>query len=241
MQEILLVNPARRPSKRRKSTKRASPAQLRARAKFAAAARARSKKGAAVMSNPKRRTRRAKRSVAVRHRNPIRHANPKRRTHRRRRNPIGGDLRATSLLKGALVGALGATAVNTVLGQVSGMLPATLTTGNMAYLTRLGAALGLAALAGKMGAKRAMVAQMAEGSMTVTLHDAIVSLSGGMGMQLGGMRGLGVYMPGRGAQAVPHASGNPARLAGMGAYMTGKGAPGVALPVRTGGMRGFNR
>lgn len=226
MQEIMLVNPARRPTKRRKA---ASPAQKRARAAFAAASRARSK--GAVMANPrKRRTRkhakRASNPVAhhrvhhrARRRNPI-HA-------RRRRNPIAGA-KPMSLLTPALIGALGATAVNTILAQVSGSLPATLTTGNMKYVTSIAAALGLAMFASKAGTKHAMLLQMAEGSLTVTLHQAIVDLSGGMGMTLSG-RGMGVYMPGRGAQAVPSAQGNPAQLAGMGAYLTGNGSPAAAI------------
>src|SRR5208282_3429778 len=146
MQEILLVNPARRPSKRSKSAKRASPAQLRARAKFAAAARARSKKGAAVMSNPKRRTSRhtAKRTALRANPAPRTHHAKKRVHHRRRRNPIGGSTKPMSLLTPALIGALGATTVNTVLAQLSSFLPASLVTGNMSYITRIAASLGLA-------------------------------------------------------------------------------------------------
>lgn len=250
MQEILLVNPARRPSKRRKSNP--SPAQIRARKKFAAAARARAK-GATVMANPKRRRRNpAKRKVHARSRNPARvihHHAPKRRHHaRRRRNPIGMNStgKPMSIVTPALVGALGATAVNTVLNQFGSMLPASMTTGNMMYVTRSLAALGLAAIAGKAGSKRAAVMQMAEGALTVTLHDAIVNLSGGMGMSLSGM---GVYMPGRGAQQVPTAFGRPAMaMNGMNAYLTGQGSPQAAMQAarqralaeRPKKMSGFN-
>ena len=128
MSEILLINPKKRPSKRAKAP---SPAQKRARAKFAAAARARSK--GAVMANPKRRTRRksARRTTArkanpsrVRYVTRARKANPARRT-RRRRNPIGLNAsKPLQLLTPALVGALGATAVNTALGYVLPSLPA---------------------------------------------------------------------------------------------------------------------
>jgi hypothetical protein len=131
-----------------------------------------------------------------------------------------------SILTPALVGALGATAVNTVLGQLGSIIPASMMTGTMSYATRVIASMGLAMISKHAGSKRAMVLQMAEGSATVAIHDAIVSLSGGFGMQLGGM---GVYMPGAGAQNVPTAYGRPARqLSGMNAYLTGNGSPQAA-------------
>jgi hypothetical protein len=231
MAEILLVNPARRPSKRRVK-KAASPAQKRARAKFAAMSRARAK-GATVMANPKRRRRNpAKRKVRarVRHRNPAPVVRSRARRHsaRRRRNPIGmnGTGKPLSLLTPALVGALGATAVNTIYSNIASALPASLTTGTMVYATRAALSLGLAMLAPHAGSKKAAVLQAAEGSLTVTLHDAIVALSGGMGMALSG---VGVYMPGR-SQQVPRAAGRPAvQMSGMGAYISGSGSPQAAM------------
>jgi hypothetical protein len=227
MQEILLVNPKRRPSKRRKA---ASPAQKRARAAFAARSRSRSK-GTTVMANPRRR--RAKRTTArkanpsrVRYVTRARKSNP-----RRRRNPLREATgKPLSLLTPALVGALGATAVNTLLSYITPSLPATLTsTPNMMYLTQLAAGLGLAFVAPHAGSKRNMIMQMAEGSLTVTLHSAIVGLSGGMGMTLSGrgrMNGMGVYMPGK--MAVPTANG----LNGMGAYLTGSGSPAAQIQAQ---------
>lgn len=181
------------------------------------------------MSNPKRRRRNpAKRKVRARvHRNPA----PVVRPRARRRNPIGMNSsgKPFSLLTPALVGALGATAVNTVYNNVAGMLPASFTTGNMAFLSRAALSLGLAMVAPHAGSKKAAVLQMAEGSLTVTLHDAIVALSGGMGMTLGGM---GVYMPGR-IQQTPRAGGRPAvQLNGMNAYLTGNGSPQAAVQAQ---------
>lgn len=242
MQELLIVNPAKRPSKRRKSTKAASPAQKRARAAFAAMARARSKNPA------KRRTRSAKRArtTGVTIMSNPRKRHTKRRTVRaraRRRNPISvGRLKPMSLLTPALMGAVGAVAVNTILGKLP--LPASATTGNMKYITQATAAMLLAVVGSKMGGKSAMMAQMAEGSLTVTLHQAIVDLASGAGMNLSGVSGMGYYLPGRTA-VMPSRSSNPAQMAGMGRYLTGPGAgqgtPGLTQSIqnRARGMRGF--
>jgi len=234
MQELLIVNPARRPAKRRKA---ASPAQKRARAAFAARARARS-------TAPKRRKARRTTSLSVMH-NPIR----KRRTHakavhrRRRHNPISlrsATSKPMALIAPALMGAIGATAVNTILAKLP--IPATAMTGKMKYVTQGIAAIALGMIASKVGVKGATAARMAEGSLTVTLHQAIVDIAGGMGMNLSG---VGYYMPGYGAgQAVPSASGSPAQLAGVGAYITGRGAPSNVVPMAANagrGLRGFSR
>lgn len=237
MAEILLVNPSRRPSKRKSNP---SPAQKRARAKFAAMARAKSK-GASMSTAKRRRRNPAKRKVRakIRHRNPTPIVRSRARRHARRRNPIGMNStgKPLSLLTPAFVGALGATAVNTLYSNIATALPVAMTTGNMVYATRAGLSLALAMLAPHAGSKKAAVLQMAEGSLTVVMHDAIVNLSGGMGMALNGM---GVYMPGR-VQRPPSASGRPGvQMNGMGAYLTGSGAPAPrqVLPVaRKSGMR----
>lgn len=233
MQELLIVNPARRPSKRRKSTKRASPAQRRARAAFAAAARARS-------SNPKKRRarRRAAPAISVM-------SNPRRRRrsvarkvhHRRRRNPLHiGSVKPMSILTPALMGALGGVAVNTILGKLP--IPASMMTGRMRYVTQAGAALALAVLGSKLGKSR-YTTQMAEGSLTITLHQAIVDLASGAGMNLSGM---GYYLPGYrpGAVPSPHANAGMMAMNGMGKYVSGPGSRNVvpmAAPRQA--MRGF--
>lgn len=252
MQELLLVNPAKRPAKRRKTRKAASPAQKRARAAFAAAARARSK-GVSVMANPRkrRRTKRTARRTVARARNPAprAYARKRRTVSRRRRNPIGTE-KPMQLITPAIIGAVGATVVNTLMAQIAPMLPASLTgSQNAQYLVNAAAALGLAMLAPHAGSKKQMVLQMAEGSLTVTLHSAIVSNTGGLGMTLSGYRKggrMGMYMPGMGAQAVPNAGGNPAQLAGMNAYLTGQGSPQARVQAarqvamaNKGSMKGF--
>lgn len=183
MQELLLVNPR----KRAKSRKHRTAAQKAATRRLVAMNKGRS-------ANPKRRKSAKRRVRRVAHA-AVRHHNPApRRTHRRarRRNPISLS-KPMGILHPALIGALGATAVNTVFSQVGGMLPTVLTTGNAAYLTKGVLAFGLAMISDKLGMKGAMVNQMAEGSLTVTLHDAILSLANSAGITQ--LSGMGAYMP----------------------------------------------
>lgn len=221
MSEILLVNP-----RRRKSRKTRSAAQKRATAKMLAANRAR-------RGGSKRRRKNPAPLSAVMH-NPRR----KRRASSRRRNPIslrrmvsgGASLAPMKLISSALVGAAGATAVNTIMARLP--IPVTLMTGRTRYLTQGAAAILLGIVANKVKiVGSGTAAKMAEGSLTVTLHDAIKDVAAGFGMNLGGM---GYYLPGRGVQAVPSASGNPAPR--LGEYMTGPGSPAsvVAMPRRAG-------
>lgn len=111
MAEMLLLNPRKRRARRAKRRGNPSPAQLRARAKFAAMARARSGKR--------------------RQRNPIGLARVRRaarRVYRRRRNPIalpsmGG---ITQALKNAAVMGGGAIAVDYLYAQLERVMPANL-------------------------------------------------------------------------------------------------------------------
>lgn len=132
-----------------------------------------------------------------------------------------------AMITPALMGALGATAVNTILSKLP--VPAAAMTGRMRYVTQAMAAIALSTVASKIGMKGSMAAQMAEGSLTVTLHQAITDIAGGMGMNLSGM---GYYLPGIGARsAIPSTAANPAQMAmrGVGKYMTGPGAKGSML------------
>lgn len=174
------------------------------------------------MSNPKRRRRNpAKRRT--RRSNPRAittvSRNPARRRHHRRRNPIGvGGRKPGELLMPALVGALGAAGVNTLLANLGSALPASLLAGNMQFITRAVLSIGVGMIGRKSGRSN-IWQQAAEGSLTVTFHDAIVSLGGGS------LAGMGAYMPGRTAQVVPVAGQRPAQqLNGMGAYLTGTGS-----------------
>lgn len=228
MPQILLVNP-----RKRRGRKTRSAAQRAATAKMLAANRRRrnpkSRKSAKRRRNPA--------PLTVMHKaNPIRR---KRRASARRRNPIsfrrimsggGSGTGVSTMLKNAALGAVGATAINTAIGRLP--LPASLMVGRVSYLTRAGVAIGLGILAEKtrlLGA--GTLAKMVEGSLTVTLYDAIRAEAAAAGVNLGGM---GYYLPGRGASAVPSASGNATPRLGM--YATGPGANVMPMPQR--GMAG---
>lgn len=172
---LLVGNPARRTA-RRKSSKAPSAAQLRARAKFAAMARATKRRTAVsttLRSNPvKRRRHVAKQTPAVSRR-------------RVRRNPISSaSLRnVTALLKTSAVGAAGAIGVDVLMGFVQGYLPAAVATpndssGGINYSYY--AAKGALAVVASMGAAKIIGApkavRIAEGSMTVTLHGLMARL-----------------------------------------------------------------
>ncbi len=250
MSQVLLVgNPIKRKRKtaaKRKSTRKASPAQLRARAKFAAMARARAGK-TKRRASPKRKSRT---STAVTRSNPIvaKRRSPKRRTHvakrRTRRNPISGRGITAMLvpaLKQAGLGAAGAIGVDVAFGFVQSYLPAgvqspTDATGGVNYAYY--AAKGAAAFAIAMGVRKLVggnkAAHVLNGSLTVTLHDMAKGLMGTyapsmtMGQYIGPTPGLS-NMPGGRVVALPSSS-----LRGMQQYITaqsgglGAGSSGTA-------------
>lgn len=168
MAQLMLINPAKRPSKRRR---KATPAQLRALAK---ARRARS----GLRSNPSPR-RRGLRAVSA----------PSRR-RRARRNPIGmsgimGDV------MNAAIGAGGAVAVNAVFN----LLPVTMTgtlSPTMREASKMALAVGLGMVAKPMLGRNA--GKMAEGAMTVAAFNLLQSfVPASMG---GAVAGLGYMSPG---------------------------------------------
>ena len=163
MQELLLINPAKRA--RRKSRKAASPAQRRARAAFGAAARARAK-------NPtvrRRRSRAASTAMPARRRrlNPIRA-----RARSRRRNPIsaGGFVGTTmALVKDAAIGGAGAIAVDVIAGQVKSMLPTSLQSGNAYAAAKALITVGVGVFGRRVLGGIAM--QAARGALTVQAYN----------------------------------------------------------------------
>ncbi len=181
MAKMLLVNPRRRPAKRRK----ASPAQRAARARFAAMARSRSR----AAKRPARRRKnpapalpfvaanmpaRARRRPA-RRRNPIGASSAARSYRRgRRRNPISLGRASTyvSMIKDAAIGAAGAVAVDLAMGQINRFLPATLrrTPGTVGIGDAVKAVLTVAMGQLLRGPTRGMSTQLARGALTVQAH-----------------------------------------------------------------------
>lgn len=143
----------------------------------------------------------------------------------------GGSLSSPmSMLGSALTGAIGAAAVNSILARLP--LPAILIAGPQRYATQAVAAIGLGMLSSRfLGA--GIATRMAEGALTVSLHQALVEVAGRAGVTLGG---FGYYLPGRGATPPPYAGSASRQVAGMGKYVTGPGATGggSVVPIRRG-------
>lgn len=185
--------------------------------------------------NPKRRRRRARRHAAV-----MGFARRARRSGGRALGILSGSTgslgRPMSMIGPALTGAIGAVAVNAVSARLP--LPAMLTSGRVRYVTQGALAIGLGMLASRFGLGAGVAAKMAEGSLTVTLHQALVEIAAGAGVNLSGM---GYYLPGRSA-SMPSASAapTPRALAGMGKYVTGPGTNVSVLPSRRASMGNIN-
>lgn len=216
MAEILLVNPRKRGSaKKRKTAKRRNPvakkrrtaAQKRATAKMIAANRRRSK---GRRKNPvKRKTTRRKRAPAV----------ATRRRTRRRRNPAVNMRSVQNQVMEAGTGALGAIGLGIIQGYLP--IPANLKGGLVGTGVKALLAIGMGVVASKVKVvKPATAAKLANGALTVVLYDAlktqIATFAPGlqMGAYIDDPDSLGYY-----------GSGYPAGVAG-----DGYGGMGVYLP-----------
>ncbi len=220
MEELLLLNPSRRPSKRGKSRKHRTAAQKAATRKLVAMNRAH--RGGSAKKRVKSRRRSAVVSYAA---NPAprkrRHAVAKIRRRHYRRNPSSSPVGVVAQLKGAAIGATGALAINTMYNMLP--LPASVTTGKMAYVGRAAFALALGVVTRKM-LPGGMVGKMVQGSLTVTAHDALKDIVGGM---------LPTFAPKLGMYVSPayHPAAYPS--------MRGTPAPALSEYLNT-GMSGLN-
>jgi len=138
-------------------------------------------------------------AMTRRKRNPAhKMANLRSRVMRRRRNPatrptlgnIGGQVMQ------AATGAVGALAVDAVMGQVNNFLPATLKTQYVYPIVKMGAAIGLGMVASRVLPRHG--ATMAMGSMTVTMRDFLKSMLP-VGVAMGYVNPG--YVPGTGTMA----------------------------------------
>lgn len=192
MAHLLIVNPSKKPSLRKRkgvkrmAKKRRSAAQKAATARMLAANRARrSGKKRTVRAKSTRRRRRSSTLQSVkRHGRPASarafHAagysrNPARRKLRRyRRNPIGGALNLGNIVTGTLMpaatAATGAIALDVAFGYLP--LPDMLKTGPMRHVVKGAGAIALGVVAG-MVVKRETAKQFAAGAMTVVMYNAM--------------------------------------------------------------------
>lgn len=168
MEQLLLINPSKRPSKRRKPR---SAAQKAATKRMLAANRSRRAPSAA--RTVKRRRKNKTEHVAAYYPNPRKRRSAARvarrvKRHSYRANPAPRSL--MPMLKDAGIGAVGALAIDVMFGYIP--LPLSLKTGKMNSVAK-GA---FAVLIGMFGGKilpRGMAGKMAAGSLTVTMHDAL--------------------------------------------------------------------
>jgi len=211
MPEILLVNPRKRRKTRRKNPvakKRRTAAQKRATAKMVAANRRRRK-------NPVARKRRAapkRRKVSAR-RAPVR----RRRRAGRRSNPALSVRSVQNQLMEAGTGAVGALGLDVIQGYLP--IPANLKVGLIGTAVKALLAIGMGVAASKVKiVKASTAAKMANGALTVVLHDELRKQVGTFapGLQLGeylGDDGLGYYGSGYPAGVMNEGYG------GMGSYL----------------------
>lgn len=152
MSQLMLINPSKRPSKRRKPR--------------TAAQKAATKRMLAARSS--RKAKPAKRRSVSRALSAVKH-----RIKSRRKNPIGGSI--VSMFMPVAKGALGAVAINTLEHQViSGFLPASMQGDMGKYGVRIALALAVGTVGGKV-IGQANARQAAEGALVVALHDVIVT------------------------------------------------------------------
>lgn len=198
MEQLMLINPSARPSKRKKPR---SAAQKAATRRMVAARRSASKAPAT----------RSKRRAPSRVMQGI-----KKRMKSRRKNPIGGGI--ASMFMPAAKGAIGAVAINTLETQVlSRFLPGMMQGDIGKYGTRIALAIALGTMGGRI-IGNANARQAAEGALVVALHDVIVTT---VNKVLPAGVGLAAYAPNFDTPA-------PARGNRLGAYSPlagmGKGA-----------------
>jgi hypothetical protein len=133
------------------------------------------------------------------------------RHHRRRRHYARNPIRLGnigSMLTNAAIGAAGAVLVDNIVKRVP--LPAALSSGNMAYVTRAGLALLVGMAGGMAGPKVGRIAaKMAEGSLLVTVYQALNNVVLPM---VPGLQGLGYWGSG---YTVATDQGGPS-MAGLG-------------------------
>jgi len=214
MAQILLVNPRKRKTARRKkpvAKKRRTAAQKAATRKMIAANRRR--------KNPVRAKRRTTRKKPARRRASARRA-PVRRRRRatgRGRNPALNMRSIQNQLMEAGTGAVGAIGLDVIQGYLP--IPANLKGGIVGTGVKALLAIGMGVVASKVKiVKASTAAKMANGALTVVLHDELRKQVGNFapGLQLGeymGDDGLGYYGSGYPAGVMNESYG------GMGSYL----------------------
>ena len=197
MPHILLVNPSKRKPRRKTSTRK-NPVKKRRSAKQKAATRK------LVAFNRRRKnpvTARRRRSTTkkTKRRTPSRrtYATKRRSSRRRRRNPALSMRSVQNQVMDAGTGAVGAIALDVVQGYLP--IPANLKAGIVGTLVKVGLAISIGIIGSKVRiVSNAVAGKMANGALTVVLHDELKKqiMTFAPGIQMGeylGPDGLGMY------------------------------------------------
>lgn len=202
-----------------------------------------------LVSNPKRRRKRARRkNPHRRHRARARRVNPRRRSRARRHNPVMRRYRrgrrnpslrgivgqVLPTIKAGAIGAGGALALDAAWGVISPKLPSSLSNAYVQFALK-----GLAAvLIGMVGNKllKGKGQQLSVGAMTVVTHDFLKAtlqssmptvFGAGGSLALSGYNGMGAYLSGSapivGTATIPRTN-LMSNYAGLGAYLSGDNA-----------------
>ena len=216
MAEILLVNPRKRKSTRRKKPvarkKRRTAAQKRATAKMIAANR---RRRSTRRKNPVKRKTTRRRKATVRRASPVRRR--RRRATGRRGNPALNMRSIQNQLMEAGTGAVGALGLDVIQGYLP--IPENLKSGLVGTGVKALLAIGMGVVATKVKVVRpATAAKMANGALTVVLHDELKKQVQNFapGIQMGeyiGDGGMGYYGSGYPAGVMGEEYG------GMGTYL----------------------
>lgn len=164
-----------------------------------------------LLVNPRKRRKSTKKRRKATKKRSISRAVARKTTKRRtyRRNPISRKGIMESVMPAAQ-GALGATLLDLAMGYLP--IPETVKAGPMRHVVKGVAAIGLGILA-KNIVKGQTAANLANGALTVIMHDAIKEQGTKMGLPLAGYDEIGYY--------------NPAMVEGdMGAYLPDDGMAG---------------
>jgi hypothetical protein len=200
MAQLMLINPAKRPGKRRRKATR-SPAQKAATRRMLAA------------------NRRTRHAAPKRRRNPIAasavHRVTRRTRRARSRNPIG----MTGIMSGitdAAIGAGGALAVDMAFNYLP--LPANMKTGMVGVAAKAATAIALGTVGRKVLGRTA--GKMAAGALTVIAYDALKGFVPGAASPVAG---LGYFNPGLPAGYLPQQGMgeyiNSSNMAGVSEYI----------------------
>lgn len=107
---------------------------------------------------------------------------------RYRRNPIGGTASLGNQVKTAAIGAVGALAVDIAMAKLP--IPLSMQTGIMKNAAQGAISIGLGMLVAKVGKNRSLGHNLAQGGLTIAIHDGLKGMLAGKVPGLSGIQDL---------------------------------------------------